>query len=679
MYHEYPYSTYYNDIDEICRVCRDLGLRLEVKNDYLRLIDKKGNVISNVQISYAEKARYDDEGHFISSYIINIGADAHKLVINHGNGSVSTVTVPYAEEAQTALDCIVELRGHEDGIFYRFGNGSNGNLIPGYSEKAGYSDKGKDIDTFATTLVVDGDYIGLKDNYGTFLSRIIPALAIAAREDDAGNVITSNYGAALVNGVNTIKLISTDNQVISELTVPYAEKATYDEEGNDIDSFYGHSLASVNGSIQLKDAHGNVLSTAEVHDLSGITQIQVIGDQVVFTNGEGTSVSITVPYAVKCLKDSLNNTIVNTYIASVQNDPQTGALNFYDATGALVCTLTPTVTQASQDDYGNTIADYIKTIVADNQSDYILATHGDGTVDSITINYANVAWKDTNGNVIKNTYTKRIEFMEDPTDHHMKLVGYNGDTPEAEIWRTDMLVDLQTLPFGAELSLNGQQLSLIDRQGTTLSSVDLSSATLGIENLITKIPSTYDNFDTEHRYTYDRLASYALYDQKPDLPGETVQPIAGPGDSVSLVAGNLYYLEVCGFEIDASSYRDLRSNGRMYFDENRQYLDLLGGSYTQHDYNFNVDMTYKTPTFNNILSSSVIESYPQFLNVLGGFIVPVAYIDPGEVTDYIQFRLVLEFTPYSNITINNISNISNFSIYTDFQQFNHFTSWIDPI
>ena len=187
MYHEYPYSTYYDDIDEICRVCRDLGLRLEVKNDYLRLIDKKGNILSNVQISYAEKARYDYSGHFITSYIINIGADAHKLVINHGDGSVSTVTVPYAEEAQTALDCIVELQSNEDGIFYRFGNGSNGLVIPGYATRAKYSAKERDIDEFAVDLVVDGDYISLKDNYNTVLSKIIPTLAMKATNDADGN------------------------------------------------------------------------------------------------------------------------------------------------------------------------------------------------------------------------------------------------------------------------------------------------------------------------------------------------------------------------------------------------------------------------------------------------------------------------------------------------------------
>lgn len=520
MFHEYPYSTYYEDVDEICRMCRDLGIRLEVKNDYLRLIDKKGNVISNVKISWAEEARFDEAGHMITSYIINIGADAHKLVINHGDGSVSTVTVPYAEESQTALDCIVELSSIDTGLHYRLGNGDVGTVVPGYSVKAEQSPSGRDIDNFAVSMVQNGAAIDLKDNYGDVLTSLIPAFATRALEDADGDVIDETYGTQLRTGVKTIKLVSKDGELLSEITVPWADSAKYDEDGNEIDEFYGHSIASVNGNLQLKDAHGNVLSTAEVQDFGSITQVSIVGDQIVFTNRAGQTIAVTVPYAVKCQKDSLNNTIANTYIASVQNDTDTGALNFYDATGSLVCTLTPTVQTATTDNYGNTIADYIKSIVVDNQSDYVYATHGDGTVDSLVINYSKMALLDSNNNIIKNTYIKRIEFAEDPDDHHMKLLCYNGDNPEALVCRCDMLVDLSDLPFGKSLDIDDHTLSLLDGNGNTLDSVTLPSEGGGSEVTITPTISTGT-----------KIADYSI----DGTTGELYAPSGGGGGSTVVI------------------------------------------------------------------------------------------------------------------------------------------------
>ena len=460
-----------------------------------------------------------------------------------------------------------------------------------------------------------------------------------ATNDADGNEITHTYANKFGTTPSTIRLISKDGTLLDEITVPYAEKAKYDENENEIDTFYGHSLASVNGSIQLKDAHGNVLSTAEVHDLDGISQVQVIGDQLVFTNGAGNSVSITVPYAVKCLKDSLNNTIVNTYIASVQNDPQTGALNFLDATGALVCTLTPTVTQASKDNYGNDIADYIKSLVVDNQSDYVIATHGDGTTDTLTINYSNVAWKDTNGNVIKNTYTKRIEFIEDPTDHHMKLVGYNGDTPEAEIWRTDMLVDLQDLPFGASLELNGQALSLIDRNFNILSTVNLGSS-----ELVEDIRSLEATSARPEGY-YVTLA-FEAYDQKPIFkdPVQSPSPIAGSNDSFSAVQGNTYYIVFRPFSNDYSAWGEFELLGKMYCDRN--YVNLVGANEV-NTYNVLSPILQRIPVYSQFDYGNISNFN---CTIEDAYIVPVI-TEYDEIINKQAFYIVAKVKATSNDTV----------------------------
>ena len=95
---------------------------------------------------------------------------------------------------------------------------------------------------------------------------------------------------------------------------------------------------------------------------------------------------------------------------------------------------------------GKMIADYIKAIAVSSNSNYVTVTHGTGDTDTITIHYSEVAWKDTNGNVIKNTYVKRIAIVESPAGSGVYyLVCYNGDTPEAELFR----IKLATVSYDA--------------------------------------------------------------------------------------------------------------------------------------------------------------------------------------------------------------------------------------
>ena len=163
--------------------------------------------------------------------------------------------------------------------------------------------------------------------------------------------------------------------------------------------------------------------------------------------------SIQSPFSVKAQKDDLGNVLKTTYVAGVTNDAQTGKLQFRDAMGNIIVELLPTVDTAVHDDYGNAIADYVKTIVASSNSDYITVTHGDGDVDTITVHYSDTAWKDTNGNVIKNTYIKSLAVEEDVNDGHYKLVAYNGDTPQAELFRIDIVA------YSAQTDINGKDLT----------------------------------------------------------------------------------------------------------------------------------------------------------------------------------------------------------------------------
>ena len=156
-----------------------------------------------------------------------------------------------------------------------------------------------------------------------------------------------------------------------------------------------------------------------------------------FIKGDGTDILIQVPFSTGTIKDKLGNVIDSTYFASVIDD--NGTLKFKDANGNVIASITPSSQTADQDSYGNTIADYIKTIATAAGSNYVTITHGNGTSETILIPYSEAAWKDTNGNVIKNFYAGSMEIVEDEDTGHYNLVVYNGDTPRAELYRFEIM------------------------------------------------------------------------------------------------------------------------------------------------------------------------------------------------------------------------------------------------
>ena len=170
-----------------------------------------------------------------------------------------------------------------------------------------------------------------------------------------------------------------------------------------------------------------------MHADNASESVTLQGDKVRFTTYGGTVIDITIPFATKAQKDDLGNVIKSTYIANVVDD--NGTLKFKNAVGNDVVSLIPSVTQAVTDSYGNTIADYVKSVSVESGSLYVTIEHGTGTAETIQIPYSDTAWKDTNGNVIKNTYVKRLEIITDANDGQKKLVAYNGDNPEAELFR----------------------------------------------------------------------------------------------------------------------------------------------------------------------------------------------------------------------------------------------------
>lgn len=431
----YPGTDFHEmNLEWLVNMCQKfVGLALNVSGDKLRLVNENGEVVSSVTVSYATKALTDKNGKDIDTYIFSVAGVGDTVVFTHGDGTSTAITVPYADKAKYDLtgheieDYIYNVQIAGDALRITHGDGTIVDLTIPYAVKASKDANGKAIDTYAATLTAENDAVCLRDSMGRLLNSITVPYATKALNDVDGDAIKSTYAGVLTTGTTTVILKAKDGTVLNTITVPFATEASH----------------SVNSD----------LATVATDCTNAIETVAISGDYIVFTTYGGQAFSIQAPFAVKAQKDDLGNTLKTTYVAGVTNDAQTGKLQFRDAMGNIIVELLPTVDTAVHDDYGNAIADYVKTIVASSNSDYITITHGDGDVDTITVHYSDTAWKDTNGNVIKNFYIADLECVEDIQDGHYKIVAYNGDTPKAELFRFEVTA------YSAQTDINGKALT----------------------------------------------------------------------------------------------------------------------------------------------------------------------------------------------------------------------------
>ena len=466
MIHGYPYTDFHElNLDYILNLCRSsMGLHLEQADKFLKLVNAQGDEISKLQIYYAQTALQDDIGNNIDAYIIRSAVSGDNLVFTRGNGEAITITVPYAVKASKdiknndILDYIKNISVTGTDLIITNGNNDSYSITVPYAVKAKEDVNGKDITTYVADITTGNDKLIVKDSLGNVIREITVPYAVKAKEDINGEDIAATYGALLTTDVTTVSLRSKDNTILSTITVPYAVKALSDTQGNEFLSDYGYNLAVDGNKIALEAHDGSMLNEITVpfavlatDATNAIESVQISGDEIVFTTYGGQATRITVPYAVKALKDNLNNTLSETYIANAVNDPNTGKITFYAQDGSIIAEMIPTVDSAVHDDEGNVIADYVKTIIVDNQSNYVTVTHGTGVTDTLVINYANKAWKDTYDNVIGNTYIRRLTCEQDAQTGHYVIVAYNGELSE--------LFRFEVLAYSAQTDINGRDIT----------------------------------------------------------------------------------------------------------------------------------------------------------------------------------------------------------------------------
>lgn len=451
MIHNYPYTDFHElNLDYLMKLAREsMGLHFEQADKFLKLVNAQGQEVSRAKIYYAETALKDDLGNNIDAYIISTSLQGDNIIFTKGNGEYTTVTIPYAVKASKDVNN-VDLTSYIHGLsvageklLITYGNGETASITVPYAVKASTDENGKSITTYVAELSTGNNKLIVKDGDGTTIAELTIPYATSALNDVDGDAIKSTYGTDLTPDTTTVQLRSKDGAIISTITVPYATKALSDDQGNNFRSDYGFNLAVDGNKVALEAHDGTTLNeitvpfaTLATDATNAIESVSISGDEIVFTTYGGNSYRITSPYAVKALKDNLNNTITTTYVASVTNDPDTGEISFYASDGSLISTLIPTLDSAIHDSYGNLIGDFVKEIIVNPQNNYVVVNHGTGDSDTITINYATHAYKDTYENVIGNTYIRSLSIITDTSDNKKYLVAYNGEL--SELFRLDI-------------------------------------------------------------------------------------------------------------------------------------------------------------------------------------------------------------------------------------------------
>lgn len=434
MIYKYPYTDFHElNLDYILKLCREsIGLELRVVGNNLKLMNAAGETISDVTISYATTAKEDTNGHDLTAYLFSASTSDSKLILTTGAGVVTELTIPYAEKAAkdaagTDLQTYVKnVQVSGNNVVITLGNGSTYNLTVPFATEANHAEEAEHAESA---------------DEATHASR-----ADRATADGQGNVVTSSYAARLVVSGQQVRLEALDGTQLSQITIPFATLAENAQKA--------------------------------------IERVTLSGNNIIFETHEGVQTSITVPYALKAAQDADGNVLTEAYIASVQNNVSTGEITFYAADGSVIAQLTPTVDSAVHDSYNNIIAEYLKSVVAAAGSDYVVFTKGDGNTVSIKIDYSNRAWKDTNNNIISNTYIAFANFVTDSVTGEPWMVFYNGET--AELFRLqiqavsamkDSAGNLIVGTYGSALSFDttNNVLIMTSPDGTTVSTVVIPS------------------------------------------------------------------------------------------------------------------------------------------------------------------------------------------------------------
>lgn len=297
-------------------------------------------------------------------------------------------------------------------------------------------------------LAVVGDSLQLLDKCNFVLSSVKISQADIALKDIHGHNI-DDYVYSVITRDNSLVIVDGNGNEYT-LNIPYATEANHavsaDNATNAASATNATNAVHATSADTATNATNAVNATNASHATSADSATNATNAVNATNAGHATSAdsatnatnaatatnaghATSADTATKATQDASGNVITHKYVSRIELNSQTGEIAFYAADNSLISQIIPIAQVATEDDEGNIISNYIKSIIFDNQSNYLVVVHGDGTTETIVINYSNTAWKDTAGNIIKNSYFKSVNIVYD-NDNEPWLVFYNGENSE---------------------------------------------------------------------------------------------------------------------------------------------------------------------------------------------------------------------------------------------------------
>jgi hypothetical protein len=629
--HKFPYTDYH---EKGCLpdFCKRYGVKLAVVKDSLQLLDKDNNVLSQVKISFANQALEDIHGQNIDGYVRDIynNATGTSAVITFGDGTQKQVLY---ERAQFAVkDALgtplllymrdLNVKGNE--LEITRGTGATKRITVPYATKAEQDIEGNNILTYAASIGVDGNEVVLKDRQDNVLGRITVPYAETSGE---------SYELAATD--REIQLIDKDGNVISSIVVPFAEKAETAEKDILDELFtksYGSKIDLFNNKVRLLSKEDDVLGEVELPN--AIATVQIVGDSIVFSTVNGEEITITSPYSVRAEKDKLNNDL--TSYVKYGRVGENGEIQLFDANNNIVSTLVPTTKIATQDNYGNLLADYIKSIVFNEQSDYLVVTHGNGTTDTIVINYATKAHKDDLGNIIKNVYVKTaaLEYDEEGTPI---FVAYNGEG--SEIWRIPLAF---SVPYAERAGADAEGNVFTE---TYANNISLSWTNDGLYYMLTTPDGTVIKSET---ITLPKATNYQFY-----KPQQTIIDATTNGNDTII----LYPYQFVKTNLSYDKFSLLSFSQSTDAVKVKQAIPNLPTIAPGDIAYVNLGTVYTTRRFDNSIGSTITDNKAQLSLQT---IVPTAVLDIPYISGGVLFELA--YANRGNLAYLIIRNTNDFAV-----------------
>ena len=350
-------------------------------------------------------------------------------------------------------------------------------------------------------LELSGNQLLLKTLDGSTVSAVTVAYATEAGNaqyaTNATNAVyatNANNADTATNATNASHALTADSATTAGSAITATSATTAGTATEAVHATTADTATNATNATHASTADYATTTGSVEHADNAFEAVSANGIMTRFTRGNGTTVDFSVPCSIMADRDTQNNVISRTYITNVVDN--NGTLEFKNALGTTIVSITPSSQTATEDSYGNTIADFIKAITAPSDSNYVTVTHGTGTAETLTVNYSNKAWKDTNGNVIKNFYIGSLEIVQDDDTGHYCLVCYNGDTPKAELFRTEINAYSAQIAEEAEHATNADYATNAGTatEASHATTADSATTSTGSISSITTPSDEYNSF-----------------------------------------------------------------------------------------------------------------------------------------------------------------------------------------